>query len=138
MGIGEASGMFPIDSAKLDYDEGMITKFNALTGIALRSILPKVLTAGEHAGTLTEDGARFLDPTGMLEPGIPLSPCEGDAGTGMTATNSGRVRTGNVSAGTSDFAMIVTDKPLGVHKDRYGYDARWPSRCDGALQQLHQ
>ena len=117
MGIGEASGMFPIDSTKLDYDEGMITKFKALTGIALRSILPKVLTAGEHAGTLTEDGARFLDPTGILEPGIPLSPCEGDAGTGMTATNSVRVRTGNVSAGTSDFAMIVTDKPLGVHKE---------------------
>ena len=117
MGIGEASGMFPIDSEKLDYDEGMLQKFRALTGVDLRGILPKVLPAGEQAGTLTESGALFLDPAGTLKPGIPVAPCEGDAGTGMAATNSVRVRTGNVSAGTSDFAMIVTDKPLGVHRE---------------------
>ena len=117
MGVGEASGMFPIDSGKLDYDEGMLQKFKALTGIELRAILPEVLPAGASGGALTEEGARFLDPTGTLLPGIPLAPCEGDAGTGMTATDSVRVRTGNVSAGTSDFAMIVTDKALGVHRE---------------------
>ena len=117
MGVGEASGMFPIDSGKLDYDEGMLRKFKALTGIELRAILPEVLPAGASGGALTEEGARFLDPTGTLLPGIPLAPCEGDAGTGMTATDSVRVRTGNVSAGTSDFAMIVTDKALGVHRE---------------------
>ena len=117
MGVGEASGMFPIDSEKLDYDEGMLEKFKTLTGIELRSILPRVLTAGERGGLLTEDGARFLDPSGSLQPGIPVAPCEGDAGTGMAATNSVRPRTGNVSAGTSDFAMIVTEKPLGVHRE---------------------
>ena len=117
MGVGEASGMFPIDSGKLDYDEGMLQKFKALTGMELRAILPKVLTAGESGGTLTESGARFLDPTWTLLPGIPVAPCEGDAGTGMAATNSVRPRTGNVSAGTSDFAMIVTEKPLGVHRE---------------------
>ena len=117
MGVGEASGMFPIDSEMLDYDEGMMQKFKALTGIELRDILPKVLTAGESGGTLSEAGARFLDPTGTLQPGIPVAPCEGDAGTGMAATNAVRPRTGNVSAGTSDFAMIVTEKPLGVHRE---------------------
>ena len=117
MGVGEASGMFPIDSKTLDYDEGMVQKFKALTGIELRAILPRVLPAGAPAGRLTEAGARFLDPSGILRPGIPVAPCEGDAGTGMTATNSVRVRTGNVSAGTSDFAMIVTDRALGVHRE---------------------
>ncbi|MBO4419262.1 MAG: ATPase [Oscillospiraceae bacterium] len=117
MGVGEASGMFPIDGKTLDYDAGMVEKFRALTGVELRAILPKVLPAGVQAGSLTESGARFLDPTGVLRPGIPVAPCEGDAGTGMTATNSVRVRTGNVSAGTSDFAMIVTDKALGVHRE---------------------
>ena len=117
MGVGEASGMFPIDSGTGDYDESMVQKFNALTGFDLRAILPKVLVAGENAGHLTEAGARFLDPTGTLRAGAPVAPCEGDAGTGMAATNSVRVRTGNVSAGTSDFAMIVTDKPLGVHRE---------------------
>ena len=117
MGVGEASGMFPIDSATCDFDEGMIQKFNALTGLDLRAILPKVLPAGANAGYLTESGAKFLDPAGNLKPGIPVAPPEGDAGTGMAATNSVRVRTGNVSAGTSDFAMIVTDKPLGVHRE---------------------
>ncbi len=117
MGVGEASGMFPIDSAALDYDQAMIEKFSALTGMDLRAILPRVLCAGESGGVLTEEGALFLDPTGEFESGIPVAPCEGDAGTGMAATDSVRVRTGNVSAGTSDFAMIVTDKPLGVHRE---------------------
>ena len=117
MGVSEASGMFPIDSEELDYDEGMLQKFRALTGIDLRAILPKVLVAGENGGTLTEAGARFLDLSGTLLPGTPVAPCEGDAGTGMAATNSVRVRTGNVSAGTSDFAMVVTEKPLGVHRE---------------------
>ena len=122
MGIGEASGMFPIDSEALDYDESMVKKFDALVSARgfswqLRDILPKVLTAGEKAGCLTEEGARFIDPSGTLKAGIPVCPCEGDAGTGMAATNSVRVRTGNVSAGTSDFAMIVTDKNLGVHRE---------------------
>ena len=117
MGVGEASGMFPIDSKTLDYDEGMVQKFRALTEINLRNVLPRVLPAGEKAGFLTEAGALFLDPTGTLQPGIPVAPCEGDAGTGMVATNSVRVHTGNVSAGTSDFAMIVTDKSLGVHRE---------------------
>ena len=119
MGIGEASGMFPIDSEKLDYDEAMVQKFDAISGQSwkLRDILPKVLCAGENGGTLTESGARFLDPAGTLKAGIPVAPCEGDAGTGMAATNSVRVRTGNVSAGTSDFAMLVTDHALGVHRE---------------------
>ena len=122
VGIGEASGIFPIDSAKLDYDQGMIDKLDAKLAERgyswrLRDVLPKVKAAGEAAGTLTAEGAAFLDPAGDLQPGIPLAPCEGDAGTGMVATNSVRARTGNVSAGTSDFAMIVTDKPLGVHRE---------------------
>ena len=119
MGIGEASGMFPIDSDTLDYNQEMIEKFDAMSGMPwkLRGILPKVLCAGEQAGVLTESGARFLDPAGDLTPGIPVAPCEGDAGTGMAATNSVRERTGNVSAGTSDFAMIVTDHLLGVHRE---------------------
>ena len=117
MGVGEASGMFPIDSETLDYDEEMVQKFRTLTGVDLRAILPKVLNAGERAGTLSPSGALYLDPEGILQPGIPLAPCEGDAGTGMTATNSVRRRTGNVSAGTSDFAMIVTERPLGVHRE---------------------
>lgn len=119
MGIGEASGMFPIDSQKLDYDDVMISKFDQISGQnwKLIDILPQVLCAGDNGGYLTEEGALFLDPTGTLCAGIPIAPCEGDAGTGMTATNSVRVRTGNVSAGTSDFAMIVTDRSLGVHKE---------------------
>ena len=119
MGIGEASGMFPIDSAKLDYDQAMVEKFDAMSGRKwkLRDILPKVLCAGESGGKLTAKGAAFLDPAGDLVPGIPVAPCEGDAGTGMAATNSVRERTGNVSAGTSDFAMLVTDHPLGVHRE---------------------
>lgn len=119
MGIGEASGMFPIDSTALDYDKAMLEKFDAVSGQSwkLRDILPKILPAGECAGNLTESGALFLDPTGELKAGIPVAPCEGDAGTGMAATNSVRVNTGNVSAGTSDFAMLVTDHALGVHRE---------------------
>ena len=119
LGVGEASGMFPIHRDKPDYDQAMVEKFDAISGQSwkLREILPKVLPAGANAGTLTEHGAVFLDDSGTLMPGIPVAPCEGDAGTGMVATNSVRVRTGNVSAGTSDFAMIVTDRRLGVHRE---------------------
>ena len=122
MGVGEASGMFPIDSEKLDYDAAMLDKFDELSAPLgfpwkLRNILPKVVCAGDFAGTLTKAGALLLDPTGELAPGCPVAPCEGDAGTGMTATNSVRERTGNVSAGTSDFAMIVTEHALGVHRE---------------------
>jgi len=117
MGIGEASGMFPIDSKTNDYDEGMTKKFNELLKAEniswkLQDILPKVLVAGDAAGVLTAEGAKLLDPTGGLQAGIPLCPPEGDAGTGMVATNSVGVRTGNVSAGTSVFAMIVLEKAL--------------------------
>jgi len=117
LGIGEASGMFPIDSTTNDYHARMIEQFDGLlsaSGIAwtIRDILPSVLPAGEAAGTLTEAGARLLDPTGQLQAGIPLCPPEGDAGTGMVATNSVAVRTGNVSAGTSVFAMIVLENAL--------------------------
>jgi len=121
MGVGEASGMFPIDSETLTYDAAMVDKFDALIdgkfSWKLLDILPQVKVAGEAAGTLTEAGAAFLDPTGTLQAGVPVAPCEGDAGTGMAATNSVRVRTGNVSAGTSDFAMLVTDHALGVHRE---------------------
>ena len=117
LGVGEASGMFPIDSEKIDYDEAMMAAFDKLVaedgyGWTLRGILPAVVNAGEEAGCLTEEGARLLDPSGMLVAGCPLCPPEGDAGTGMTATNAVAVRTGNVSAGTSVFAMIVLEKPL--------------------------
>ncbi len=119
MGIGEASGMFPIDSSALDYNQKMVEQFDSLIDFdwKLRDILPKVLPAGVSGGNLTDDGALFLDPTGTLKAGVPVAPCEGDAGTGMTATNSVRVGTGNVSAGTSDFAMLVTDHELGVHRE---------------------
>lgn len=121
VGIGEASGMFPIDSKKFDYNEKMVKAFNEIiakdVSWKIRDILPKVLVAGQDAGKLTAEGAKFLDPSGKFEAGIPLAPCEGDAGTGMAATNSVRLNTGNVSAGTSDFAMIVTDKKLKVHRE---------------------
>ena len=117
LGIGDASGMMPIDSISCDYDADMITIFDKLISDRhypwkLKDILPRVLKAGEDAGTLTEAGAFLLDPAGDLVPGCPLCPPEGDAGTGMTATNSVRERTGNVSAGTSIFSMIVLEKPL--------------------------
>ena len=117
LGVGEASGMFPINTQTVDFDTKKVDQFNELIkphGFAwsLRDIFPKVLTAGDKAGSLTEAGARLLDPTGDLKAGIPLCPPEGDAGTGMVATNSTKVRTGNVSAGTSVFAMIVLEKEL--------------------------
>lgn len=117
LGVGEASGMFPIDSKANDYDVGMIELFNELLKAAniswkLQDILPKVLMAGDGAGALTEEGAILLDPTGQLQAGIPLCPPEGDAGTGMVGTNSVAERTGNISAGTSVFAMIVLEKSL--------------------------
>lgn len=117
MGVGEASGMFPIDSTTNDYDARMLGLFNeqlAAEGMPwkLQDILPRVLVAGEAAGALSEEGARLLDPSGQLKAGIPLCPPEGDAGTGMVATNSVAERTGNVSAGTSVFAMIVLERPL--------------------------
>ena len=122
LGIGEASGVFPIDSETLSYNAAMTDKFDALIAEMgytwrLRDILPGILTAGEQAGALTAEGAAFLDPAGDLKPGIPFAPPEGDAGTGMTATNSVAPRTGNVSAGTSDFAMIVVEKLPGVHRE---------------------
>lgn len=114
IGVGEASGMFPIDSTRNDYDAGMVEQFDALHAIpvGLKSILPEVLNAGDGAGVLTEEGTRLLDPSGTLQAGIPLCPPEGDAGTGMVATNSVAERTGNISAGTSVFAMIVLEKTL--------------------------
>lgn len=115
IGIGEASGMFPIDSSINDYDQKMLEKFDALTGDypwKIKDILPNVMTAGERAGTLTAEGALLLDPTGEFKPGVPLCPPEGDAGTGMVATNSVAERTGNISAGTSVFLMVVLEKPL--------------------------
>ena len=117
LGVGEASGMFPIDSDKCDYDQKMIDLVDekaAAKGYAwkLRGILPQVLNAGEDAGVMTADGAKLLDPTGKLEAGALMAPPEGDAGTGMVATNAVAARTGNVSAGTSVFAMIVLEKML--------------------------
>jgi sugar (pentulose or hexulose) kinase len=117
LGIGEASGMFPIDSRTNAYEPHMIEQFNKQLEAEnlpwkIQDILPKVLAAGDAAGVLTEEGARLLDPTGQLPAGIPLCPPEGDAGTGMVATNSVAERTGNVSAGTSVFAMIVLEKAL--------------------------
>lgn len=117
LGIGDASGMFPIDDQTKQYNEEMIAKFEKLVKDkkypwSLKEILPEVLNAGEEAGVLTEEGAKLLDESGNLQAGIPLCPPEGDAGTGMVATNSVGVRTGNVSAGTSVFAMIVLEKQL--------------------------
>ncbi len=117
LGVGDASGMFPINPETKDFDAGMVEKFDALVAEKgfpwkLKEILPKVLVAGEDAGKLTEEGARLLDESGTLEAGVPICPPEGDAGTGMAATNSVRKRTGNVSAGTSVFAMIVLEREL--------------------------
>jgi sugar (pentulose or hexulose) kinase len=117
LGVGEASGMFPIDSTTNDYDARLVELFNAQPAVEqqpwkLQDLLPKVLVAGEAAGALSEEGARMLDPAGNLRAGILLCPPEGDAGTGMVATNSVAARTGNVSAGTSVFAMIVLEQAL--------------------------
>ena len=117
LGVGDASGMFPIDPTTHTYETEFIKKFNAIPEVAaqpwkLADLLPEPLVAGTPAGTLTEEGAKLLDPTGTLQPGITFAPPEGDAGTGMVATNSVRVRTGNVSAGTSIFAMVVLEHKL--------------------------
>jgi len=117
LGIGDASGMIPVDPLTKNYSAEMIEKFNRLTAPKgypwkLADILPKVLAAGENAGTLTAEGASKLDISGHLQPGTPMCPPEGDAGTGMTATNAVKERTGNVSAGTSSFSMIVLEKEL--------------------------
>ncbi|AXA96240.1 FGGY-family carbohydrate kinase [Microbacterium sp. PM5] len=115
LGVGDASGMFPITAGTADYDERLIARFDALAPgeiPPLRALLPQALPAGADAGTLTADGAALLDPSGRLRPGIPLCPPEGDAGTGMVATGAVAPRTGNVSAGTSIFAMVVLEGPL--------------------------
>ncbi len=117
LGVGDASGMFPIDPETKNFIPEMIDAFDALVAPKgypwkLKDILPQVLCAGEDAGALTAEGAKLLDPAGDLEAGIPLCPPEGDAGTGMTATNSVAQRTGNISAGTSVFSMVVLEKPL--------------------------
>jgi sugar (pentulose or hexulose) kinase len=116
LGVGDASGMFPIDSSTGDYDERMLQAYDARAADRLpataRDLFPTVLPAGAAAGSLTAEGAALLDPSGALKPGIPLCPPEGDAGTGMVATNSVSPRTGNVSAGTSIFAMVVLERPL--------------------------
>lgn len=123
LGIGEASGVFPVDMKTGDFNRDMLKQFNELSipwnlPWRLDDILPDVLAAGERAGELTAEGARLLDVTCILEPGIPFCPPEGDAGTGMVATSSVTARTGNVSAGTSVFAMVVLDKELsGVHPE---------------------
>ena len=117
IGIGDASGIMPVDSKTRNYDAAMVAKFDELAagkgfGRKLVEILPEVLVAGAEAGVLTAEGASRLDPSGKLKAGIPMCPPEGDAGTGMVATNSVRQRTGNVSAGTSSFSMIVLEKEL--------------------------
>ena len=117
LGIGDASGMLPVDSATKTYSAGMVEKFDSLVAPfgfpwKLTDILPRVLVAGEDAGRLTADGAKMLDVSGHLKAGVPFCPPEGDAGTGMVATNAVRRRTGNVSAGTSSFSMIVLEKEL--------------------------
>jgi sugar (pentulose or hexulose) kinase len=122
LGIGDASGMFPIDTSTSDrttggYSAPMLDRFDRLAAeagveLTLADLLPRIASAGQPAGTLTEAGAELLDPTGRLRPGIPLCPPEGDAGTGMVATNSVAPRTGNVSAGTSVFAMVVLEREL--------------------------
>lgn len=117
LGIGDASGMLPIDTETKDYSAPMVQKFDALVAPEafpwkLEDIMPRVLVAGADAGYLTEEGARRLDVSGHLKAGIPFCPPEGDAGTGMVATNAVLKRTGNVSAGTSSFSMIVLEKDL--------------------------
>ena len=117
LGIGDASGMLPIDPATNNYSAEMVEKFDNLIAPKeynwkLEDILPKVLSAGENAGVLTPEGSRKLDVSSHLKAGIPVCPPEGDAGTGMVATNAVKQRTGNVSAGTSSFSMIVLEKEL--------------------------
>lgn len=123
LGVGDASGMFPIDPAIGGYDHRMLAIVDPLIdarvpGLTLEKLLPDVLLAGAAAGDLTAEGAALLDPTGALKAGVPFCPPEGDAGTGMVATNSVARRTGNVSVGTSAFAMVVLEHPLEqVHEE---------------------
>jgi sugar (pentulose or hexulose) kinase len=123
LGVGDASGMFPIDAATADYDADLLARYDTIVAakapsMNLRALLPEVLVAGTPAGELTAEGAALLDPTGAIQPGAVLCPPEGDAGTGMVATNSVAPRTGNVSAGTSIFAMVVLERPLtSVHHE---------------------
>lgn len=123
LGVGDASGVFPIDSESKQYNQHMMDKFNQQRGVRqyiwnLNDILPTIKLAGESAGTLNEEGAKLLDPSGKLQPGSVMAPPEGDAGTGMVSTNAVRPKTGNISAGTSAFSMIVLDKKLqAVHRD---------------------
>ena len=123
LGVGDASGVFPIDPATRDYDAAMLARFGELVaahrpGLDAAALLPEVLVAGQEAGRLTAEGAALLDPTGALQSGIPVCPPEGDAGTGMVATNAVAPRTGNISAGTSIFAMVVLERPLtSVHEE---------------------
>jgi sugar (pentulose or hexulose) kinase len=123
VGVGEASGMFPVDPGTADWDAGRMATFDALlepwqTGWRLRDVLPAVLSAGQPAGRLSAEGALLLDPVGRIGAGVPMCPPEGDAGTGMVATNAVRPRSGNVSAGTSMFAMIVLERGLSrVHEE---------------------
>ncbi|AEG43570.1 xylulokinase [Isoptericola variabilis] len=123
LGVGDASGVFPVDPATKQYDARMLAKLDELVaarrpGLAVAELLPEVLVAGQEAGRLTPEGATLLDPSGTLQAGVPLCPPEGDAGTGMVATNSVAPRTGNISAGTSIFAMVVLERPLArVHHE---------------------
>jgi sugar (pentulose or hexulose) kinase len=123
LGVGDASGMFPIDTSTHTYDAGFLKRYGVLVaetapGLDIGGLLPEVLIAGDKAGSLTETGALLLDPTGALQPGAVFCPPEGDAGTGMVATCSIAPRTGNVSAGTSIFAMVVLERPLaGLHHE---------------------
>ncbi len=123
LGVGDASGMFPIDAATGGWSAPMLARFDELAAeagaqLTLADLLPRIASAGDPAGELTEAGARLLDPAGRLRPGTPLCPPEGDAGTGMVATNSVAPRTGNVSAGTSIFAMVVLERDLGrMHRE---------------------
>ncbi len=145
LGVGDASGMFPVDPATRTYDAGMLAAFDGLVAqrrpdLHLAQLLPDVLVAGQEAGHLTADGAALLDPTGELQAGVPFCPPEGDAGTGMVATNAVAPRTGNVSVGTSIFAMVVLERPLStVHHelDLVTTPIGRPGR-DGALQQRRQ
>src|SRR5690606_33012027 len=123
LGVGDASGMFPIDPATGDYDQDLLRRADELIvaegawRVRLIDVLPAVRRAGEAAGRLTEEGARLLDETGALGPGAVACPPEGDAGTGMVATNAVTPRTGNVSAGTSIFSMVVLERPLATRHD---------------------
>ncbi|WP_149204014.1 xylulokinase [Actinotalea subterranea] len=123
LGVGDASGVFPVDTVTKDYDARMLAQLDELVaarrpGLRVADLLPRVLVAGQEAGRLTAEGAALLDPTGTLRPGAPMCPPEGDAGTGMVATNAVAPRTGNVSVGTSIFAMVVLERPLeGVHEE---------------------